>query len=184
MFQIWPNSCAMGGADGDGDRLREAQRTLPDRFSNLSILSTLGIRPPGGCHYPVEGYNEFARMLQPLIERDLYGAKSDTPVTPPNLLQVSFDNAARDTLRLEFDQPIIWLDAFSDQFYLDGEPGKVASGSIAGSVLTLKLKEPTTARQITYLKETKWNQDNILLGQNGLAALTFCEVPISPQPKE
>jgi hypothetical protein len=184
MFQIWPNSCAMGGADGDGDRLREAQRTLPDRFSNLSILSTLGIRPPGGCHYPVEGYNEFARMLQPLIERDLYGAKSDTPVTPPNLLQVSFDNAARDTLRLEFDQPIIWLDAFSDQFYLDGEPGKVASGSIAGSVLTLKLKEPTTAKQITYLKETKWNQDNILLGQNGLAALTFCEVPISPQPKE
>ena len=182
MFQIWPNACAMGGSDGAGDRLRESQRTLPDRFSNLSILSTLGIRPPGGCHYPREGYDEFARMLQPLIERDRYGRKPDLPVTPPNLRRAGYASAARDAIKLEFDQPVVWLDAFADQFYLDGQPGKVASGSVAGSVLTLKLKEPTAAKHITYLKETNWNQDNLIIGMNGLAALTFCEVPVSPQP--
>ena len=47
VFQIWPNACSMGGREGSGDRLREAQRTLPQLFSNLSILSTLGIKPPG-----------------------------------------------------------------------------------------------------------------------------------------
>ena len=50
IFQIWPNACSMG--NGHGDRLREVQRTLPRHFSNMSIMSTLGIKPPGGCHYP------------------------------------------------------------------------------------------------------------------------------------
>jgi hypothetical protein len=45
-------------------------------------------------------------------------------------------------------------------------------------VLTLKLKEPSSAKQITYLKEIVWSQDTLLVGANGLAALTFCEVPI------
>lgn len=183
VFQIWPNACSMGGGAGSGDRLREKQRTLPQLFSNMSILSTLGVRPPGGCHYPLVGWAEFARMAQPLIERDHYGITSPAPLTAPNLCRASYASAAGDAILLEFDQPVVWLDAFADQFYLDGEPGKVAGGSVAGSVLTLKLKEPTAAKHITYLKETKWNQDNLILGMNGLAALTFCEVPISPHPE-
>ena len=47
-------------------------------------------------------------------------------------------------------------------------------------MLTLKLKEATTAKDITYLKEIAWDQDTLLLGANGLAALTFCKVPILP----
>ena len=179
VFQIWPNSCAMGGRDGAGDRLREQQRTLPQLFSNLSILSTLGVRPPGGCHFPLAGWGEFARMAQPLIERDVYGKPATTPLTAPNLRRVAYAGGAQDALRLEFDQPVVWTDALAGQFYLDGEKDKVASGSVAGNVLTLKLKEPLAAKQITYLKEVAWNQDTLLLGANGLAALTFCEVPIA-----
>jgi hypothetical protein len=179
MFQIWPNSCAMGGDKGAGDRLREAQRTLPERFDNLSILSTLGIRPPGGCHYPKEGYDEFALMLHPLIGRDLYGRDPGVPITPPNLKRVSFANAAKDTLTLEFDQGVVWLDSLATQFYLDGEPDRIASGSAKGNILNLKLKSPATAKAITYLQERKWSQDTLLIGENGLAALTFCEVPIA-----
>ena len=186
VFQIWPNSCSMGGRDGAGDRLREKQRTLPQLFSNMSILSTLGVRPPGGCHYPLVGWAEFARMVQPIIERDHYGKASAVPLTAPNLRRVAYTSAAQDTVTLEFDQPVVWTDALAGQFYLDGEKGKVASGSITGNVLTLKLTQPSAAKQITYLKEIAWNQDTLLLGANGLAALTFCEVPLQaakPSPR-
>jgi hypothetical protein len=179
VFQIWPNSCAMGGKDGHGDRLREKQRTLPQLFSNMSIMSTLGIRPEGGCHYPLIGWAEFARLIQPVIERDFYGLKPEQPITPPNLQRATYSSDAPDTLLLEFDQPVQWLDAFADQFYLDGEPDKIASGAVKGNTLSLKLKERTTAKTITYLKEAKWSQDKLLIGDNGLAALTFCEVPIA-----
>lgn len=177
-FQIWPNSCAMGGKDGAGDRLREQQRRLPELFSNMTVMSTLGIRPPGGCHYPMDGYNEFARLLQPLIDRDVYGKKPAKSITPPNLRRASFATADRDTLMLEFDQPVVWADKLAGQFYLDGVKEQVVSGSVVGSTLTLKLKAPSAAKTITYLKEAVWSQDTLLVGENGIAALTFCEVPV------
>ncbi len=175
-FQIWPNACAMGGRDGAGDRLRERQRTLPRLFSNMSIMSTLGIRPEGGCHYPLTGWAEFARLIQPLLERDLHGKVPSTAITPPDLIRAS--RAADDTITLAFDQPVVWADKLAGQFYLDGVKDQVASGGVAGTVLTLKLKAPSTAKTITYLKEVAWNQDTLLLGANGIAALTFCEVPL------
>lgn len=180
LFQIWPNACSMGGRSGSGDMLREQQRTLPRLYSNMSIMSTLGIRPPGPCHYPLAGWSELARLIQPLIERDHYGKAPAAPVTPPDLRNASYAEGTKDTIALEFDQPVVWADALAGQFYLDGEKGKVSSGSVSGNVLTLKLKELSTAKKITYLKEIAWNQDTLLNGANGLAALTFCEVPIQP----
>ena len=178
VFQIWPNSCGMGGNIGSGDMLREKQRTLPYLFSNMSILSTLGVKPPGGCHYPLEGWAEFARMVQPIIERDHYGVKQTNTLTAPNLKRAAFADSTKDTITLEFDQPVIWFDLLANQFYLDGEPGHIVSGSTKGNILTLKLKLPSTAKNITYLKEVNWKQETLLIGENGLAALTFCEVPL------
>jgi hypothetical protein len=66
------------------------------------------------------------------------------------------------------------------QFYLDGEKGKVVSGSVAGNVLALRLSEATHATRVTYLKEVEWSQDKLLMGKNGIAALTFADVPLSP----
>lgn len=176
VYQIWPDACAMGGRHGSGDMLREKQRTLPTLFSKMSILSTLGVRPPGGCHFPLEGWSELAHMVQPLIERDHYGRKFEYPLTPPNLCTAKL--AAPDSIVLEFDQPVVWDASLAGQFYLDGEKGKVASGSVAGALLTLKLAAPTDAAAITYLKEVEWSQGNLLLGANGLAALSFCKAPL------
>ena len=178
VFQIWPNSCGMGGKDGSGDMLREKQRTLPQLYSHMSIMSTLGINPPGSCHYPLAGWSEFARMIQPLIEQDHYGKVPAAPVAAPNLRSVTYVGGAKDTIALEFDQPVNWADTLTGQFYLDGEKDKVASGSVAGNVLTLKLKAASTAQKITYLKEIAWSQDTLLKGANGIAALTFCNVSI------
>ena len=179
VFQIWPNACSMAGKTGAGDMIREIQRSLPRLYSHVSVMSTLGIKPPGGCHFPLVGWAEFARLIQPLIERDNYGRKAAASITPPNLRRARFTGSATDTIALEFDQPIVWDDALADQFYLDGEKGGVAAGALRGNVLTLTLKRPTAATRITYLKESEWSQDKLLIGANGIAALTFCDVPIA-----
>jgi hypothetical protein len=169
------------GIDGSDNRLREVQRLLSRDFSKLSVMSTLGIDPPGGCHYPPAGYAEIARLICPLIERDLYGKAFESSITPPDLKHASL-NAARDSIVLEFDQPVVWKDELKDQFTLDGERGKIASGEVAGSRLTLKLTAPSQAKTITYLDSKAWNPKVLLRGTNGIVALTFCEVNIDNGP--
>jgi len=51
---------------------------------------------------------------------------------------------------------------------------------VSGNVLELKLKSPSIAEKITYLKEMSWNQKRLLVGRNGIAALTFRAVSIAP----
>ena len=182
-FQIWPKSCAMG-IDGSDNRLREVQRMLPSAFSRMSIMSTLGIEPPGGCHYPAAGYADIARLICPLVERDNYGTVFPHFITPPNLQRACYADDKDDEIRMEFDQPVKWEDGLVSQFYLDGEPGKVASGTVSGNVVTLKLTAASAASRLTYLDSKSWSQSTLLRGENGIAALTFCEVPIRAQKSD
>ena len=76
-------------------------------------------------------------------------------------------------------QPIEWDDGLCGQFSVDGTTGVVTSGKVAGNVLTLQLKTPG-GRTLTYLDSKNWSQKTLLRGTNGLAALTFCAVPITP----
>jgi hypothetical protein len=179
IFQIWPRSCSMG-VNGSDNMLREAQRTLPSCFSNMGIMSTLGIKPPGPAHYPAAGYAEIARLVCPLLERDNYGKVFTAAITPPDLKKAYYTSGKKDEMALEFDQPMAWNNSLASQFYLDGEKGKVASGAASGKVITLKLAAAATAHKLTYLDSRAWSVDNLLYGENGIAALTFCDVPILP----
>ncbi len=177
LFQIWPKSCSMG-INGSDNRLREVQRTLHSAFSHMSIMSTLGIEPPGGCHFPAAGYAEFARLICPLIERDNYAKAVTTSITPPNLKRAYYAGDKQDEIALEFDQAVKWDNTLASQFYLDGEKGKVAAGTVSGNRVMLKLSSAVKAQKITYLDSKSWSQNTLLRGENGIAALTFCEVPI------
>ena len=177
LFQIWPKSCAMG-IDGSDNRLREVQRLLPKAFSNLGIMSTLGVTPPGSCHYPPAGYAEIARLICPLVKRDNYHVVFANPITPPDLVRVYYPTEKKDEIVMEFDQPVKWGDNLVNEFYLDGESGLVVSGSRSGNSILLKLAAASSAKSITYLDSKDWSQERLLRGENGIAALTFCEVPI------
>ncbi len=179
VFQIWPKACAMG-VDGSDNQLREVQRSLASSFSNLSLMSTLGIKPPGGCHFPVEGYVEFARLIAPLLERDHYQTKATESITPPNLQRAFFTTEKQDEIAMEFDNEIVWSSPLISQFYLDSETNPIASGSASGNRILLTLKGPTKADKISYLDSKAWSQDNLLFGKNGIAALTFHRVTIEP----
>jgi hypothetical protein len=178
VFQIWPNSCSMGG-NRESDKLRDVQRTLPRLYSHMSVMSTIGVRPPGPCHFPPAGYADMARIVWPMVQQYNYGKAFAKPVTPADVKKAYYASARKDEIVLEFDQPVAWTDSLASQFYLDDAADQVASGKASGSVITLKLKAPSTAGTITYLKDKTWNVDNLLYGLNGLAALTFCDVPIA-----
>jgi hypothetical protein len=185
LFQIWPNACSQGAAERS-DKLRDAQRTLPRLYSHMSVMSTLGIKPEGGCHYPAAGYAEMARLMGALVERDNYGKVFDKPVSPPDLKKATYTSDRKDEIALEFDQPMAWNNALKSQFYLDGSEGKIVSGVVSGNVVTLKLTAAADAKTITYLVDRRWDSKNLLYGQNGIAALTFCEVPLEvaePNPE-
>jgi len=179
LFQIWPKSCAMG-IDGSDNRLREVQRRLPEDFAHLTVQSTLGIEPPGGCHYPPEGYAEMARQLYPVVARTEFGRTFPAEVTAPNLRTAKLD-ATGLTVTLTFDQPMRWDDSLRGQFWIDGIADLVSAGQAEGATVTLRLKtpRPNGAGVITYLDSKAWSQLTLLRGANGLAALTFCEVPLS-----
>ena len=181
VFQIWPHACAMG-SDGSDDRLRDVQRRLSRSFAKLSVMSTLGIEPPGGCHYPLEGYAQFAKLIRPLLERDLYGVQHATSITAPDLQRARFASTARDAIDLEFDQPVVFDAKLASQFHLGGK-GRVVAGTVAGDTLRLQLDQPAEARTITYLASRSWRPDHVLRGANGIAALTFCGVPIEESTK-
>ncbi len=179
MFQIWPKSCSMG-INGSDNRLREVQRTLPYAFSNMSIMSTLGIDPPGGCHFPAAGYAEFARLICPLVERDNYAKLVTASINPPNLQRAYFTSDMKDKIVMEFDQPVRWDNALASQFYLDGKKGEVTSGESSANKVTLILGATSKAQKLTYLDGSAWSQKTLLRGESGIAALTFCEVPLLP----
>jgi hypothetical protein len=177
LFQIWPNACAQGGTR-NSDKLRDVQRQLSRLYSSLSVVPTLDIPSGASCHFKTDDYEKMGLAMAPLLERDIHGMVFPQPISSADLKKASYTTAKNDEITLEFDQPVTWYDALVSQFYLDGEPVKVASGSVTGNLLKLKLMAPATAKTITYITDKKWDSKTLLYGKNGLAALTFCEVPL------
>jgi hypothetical protein len=178
LFQIWPNSCSQGG-NGASDRLRDVERRLPRLYSSMSVVSTLSLLS-GACHFDLADYEKMGRSMALLVARDTCGKVFDKPITSPDLKKAYYTSDKKDAIALEFDQPMAWNEALVSQFYLDGKEGKVASGAVSGNVVTLKLAPAGAAKTVTYLIDKRWDIKNLLYGQNGIAALTFCEVAILP----
>ncbi len=178
VFQIWPNACSMGSGVS-GDMLREKQRTLPSLYSNMEILSTLGIEPGGTCHFPLEGWSVFAKRVGALVGRDFFQQPAVKTISPANLTRVYYSQPERDEITLEFDQEMSFEVETAGHLYLDGEKAQVTAGRVSGNLIILKLSEHSNAERITYLEGKRWaNSVPLLRGNNGIAALTFCNVPI------
>ncbi len=141
-------------------------------------MPTLDLPTGASCHFILEDYEKMGSLMVPLIERDACGKVPAQPITAPDLMSACFTTGKMDEIALDFGQPVAWIDALAGQFYLDGEAGKVASGTVSGNVLTLKLAAPATAKTVTYLTDKQWDPKTLLYGKNGIAALTFCEVSI------
>jgi len=80
-------------------------------------------------------------------------------------------------IALEVDQPMAWTNASGSELHLDGKK-EVVEGVVSGNPIKLKLALASAANTITYLVDGNWEPKTLFYGQNGIAALTFCDVPI------
>jgi len=181
FFQIWPAAC---GDTSRNDQLREVQRTLSRLYSNMRMMSTHGIIPGSSCHYEPVGYQVFSNLIGPLVEQDVFGVQPTSKLTAPNLQQVYFTTPAKNEIALVFDQNVAWNPGAPTMLSLanaaGATSGSVSSGSATGNTIKLQVSGASSAATITYLKGlVSWLQPNILYGTNGIAALTFADVPIA-----
>ncbi|MEI7901168.1 MAG: YDG domain-containing protein, partial [bacterium] len=181
IFQVCPKPCSMGPK---GDQLREVQRTLPRLYSNMSVMSTLGLPGYLGCHFSAAGYTQIASLVTPLVKRDNYGLMPSLEITAPDVKRAYYTSTNRNEIALEFGQQMAWNPAATVNFYLDHVAGKVASGSVSGNTVKLQLTAPSTAQTIDYVEDAFWDGSsaNLLDGINSIAALTFYDVPLESLP--
>ena len=188
LWQIWPSGCNMGGTPA-GDMLLDVQRTLPTLFSNMRIMSTLGIVSEssgrGLCHFDTEGYAQIAKLMSPLVEQDNYGLDRTKILSAPNLRRAWFTTAAKDEIAIEFDQPMAWKEECKAWLELDRSAAPIAGGKVSGNTITLRLTEPASAKTIGYINGAHWDgkPDRLLYGTNGIAALAFTAVAIAAAEK-
>jgi Carbohydrate esterase, sialic acid-specific acetylesterase len=176
IFQILPGAC--GGGAGQNE-LREIQRTLPSFYTNLRVMPTITADPGDSCHYALSGLEQLGDLMTPLVEQDFYGRSTAEIFTSPSVQRAYFTTAAKNEVALEFGQPMAANFAAQGMLFLDGVSNKVASGSVSGNTIKLQLTAASTASTITYVQGGSFDRANLILGSNGIAAMTFHNVPIS-----
>jgi hypothetical protein len=125
----------------------------------------------------------FSDLIGPLVEQDVYGLNPTAKLTAPNLQRAYFTTPAKTEITLVFDQNVNWNVNAPTMLFLantsGATSGNVTSGSATGNTIKLQVSGATNATTITYLKGLfPWEQADILKGTNGIAALTFADVPI------
>jgi hypothetical protein len=73
----------------------------------------------------------------------------------------------------------VFLKVYADDKLVGTQTQKPGADRTYAFTVKLKLAATESARAITYLVDRKWDIKNLLYGENGIAALTFCDVPIS-----
>ncbi len=190
VFQVWPLPCSMGPKD---DQIREAQRTLPQIYSNLRAMSAVGIAGPhagrGACHFDLDGYARFAMFMSPLVEVDNYGLVPPQAGTAHNLRRAWFTSAAKDEIALDFGQPMTLKDQMKKDIYLDEVRAPIRTGTAGQNFVKLQLTnlpprkpstQPSTVKTIAHLsgRARDGKPASLIFGANGIAALTFSGVAL------
>jgi hypothetical protein len=192
LFQLHP------GCGGDfQSELREAQNQIANSHKMVEIMSTNGVPGHDGCHYYQEGYANFAKIIFPLLSRDIYKQTSSTIITPPKLLRSYYSkqfegNSAEITL--QFDQDILWQEKqevkgkwiyLKDQFFFrqqakqDFVNSTVSSAHVEGDKIILNVMSNQAMNFITYLPSKNYTGTTViyngpwLRGKNTIGALSF-----------
>ncbi|GAB3544861.1 sialate O-acetylesterase [Spirosoma fluminis] len=182
--------------------LRDFQRRTKSLFKNVESIATVGANDYDGIHYGAKGHQQLAFEQFRQIARDFYGATDTLQIDSPDIKKV-FYNARKDSLTLVFDNTMqmVWksdttfynfatgaviaVRQLKDYFYLDGQAGWVTSGSATQNRVTLRLKQPASAKALRYLPAyfsdatSDFYNGPTLRNTRGMRAFSFDGVPIA-----
>jgi PKD repeat protein len=171
------------GCGGDVIGTQEVQRTLPDEFDDMTVMSTNALDGHDGCHYAyAEGYEELGNRYAGLLGRDLYEEAPAQDVEPPNPESAQFAGGGTQivlTLR-NAQSDVTWQDGAQIDFRLEGSAVTVISGAAEGNVVTLTLSgDGSAATGLTYLGRIGAGQ--WVTNENGIGLLSFFALPIEAE---
>ena len=173
-------------------QIRNIQRMESDKYPDIQVLASVGTDGFDGLHYTPEGYKQNGLEFSRLIGRDFYNDADNDNINAPNIRKAYFSAKDKSEITIVFDkgQELTWTDqnknmVMKNQYYLDGKNGVVASGYAIANQVIIKLLQPTTATQLSYLPPFIANSSPdypytgpYIKNKRGLRALSFHEIKI------
>lgn len=147
--------------------IRDFQRRTKTLYANLETIATVGTPGHDGVHYSTAGNLQIAGELFRQIARDVYASTDTLQINSPDI-QRAYYNTSRDTLTMVFqdDMRMVWpADStltnpntgttyqrrMVDFLYINGQNGRVQSGTADRNRVRLKLTSPQSGTALTYL---------------------------------
>ncbi|MDZ4758716.1 MAG: sialate O-acetylesterase [Bacteroidota bacterium] len=189
VFQIH-HGC--GGANQQ--EIREIQRRFPEKYSDVRVMSTVGIHEHDGCHYYLDGYYEMAANISRLVARDFYSYTDTLDIKPPNILKAYY-MPGHSAINLIFDNnaKLVWPQdtlgqTMKDYIYTNDSIADIKSYTFSGNSMLLKLSSPSYDSVITYLPNVYYNKVSYIYegpfirNKRGVGMLSFYHFPIDSAP--
>jgi len=177
---------------------RDYQRRLPELFSDVKSLATVGTREFDGLHYKTEGNRQNGFEVSRLMQRDLYQLKDTMNINSPAIQRAFYKSEDKKQLILSFDdgQELVYPDKYKandkvtldmkDFFYLNGSAGNIISGKADGNRIILELNGSQNASSLKYLPDYLAEGGSFypftgpfITNKLGMRAFTFYDVNIS-----
>ncbi len=176
-------------------QLRETQRQIAKRYSDIELVATVGASYYEGCHYSYYGYYDIADMVFRPLSKVFYTTMDTVDMRPPNIRAAYYTNALKNEVAILFDNSNIayWPadtlgQSMKNYIFLDDVAGNISGGIISTDTVKLELISPSTATKLTYLP-TVWEQVDsavyegpFLRNSRKIGALSFYDFPISNTP--
>lgn len=188
-----------GCGAGDHAAVREIQRSLPETFTDIEVISTMGLPGHDGCHYTLDGYLALAKNIFPLVQKEFYNGIDQADFYAPNIKQAYFSKQDYSEITLVFQKDSATLlppkvsilngttISLKDYFALEDQWKVIKNIQVKGNAVVLELKKPGIVNTITYLPEVNYHDFNTvyqgpyLLNKNQIGALSFYRFPIDKQ---
>lgn len=155
--------------------VRETLRGLPNRFDDVTLLTTVGAPAHDGCHFAYAGYAWLGEHAAEVLDRDLYGAAGGEGVDPASVVSASWEGGG--VIRLRFNAgagPLTVFPGAEELFWIDG--AQVVEARSEGEDLLLTLDRATSASALSFVGHLYDGPD--VVGPAGVGMADFLAVPV------